>query len=104
MERSAAAAPPQFTAANTPSARVAEIHLSKFGPNGRPTAEVFVAEGTPLKAITNVQQAIYRDLLTRVGLKACEGCRSGLDILIRERFQDVLRVNVESGQFEAGPR
>jgi len=76
----------------------AEIHLSTKGPNGGPTAEIFLAEGTTFKGLQVVQQAIYRDLLTAVGLKACEGCRSGLDIIIRERFVDVVRVNVDTGQ------
>ena len=88
----------EFSQAERPSPGVAEIHLTKHGPNGGPLAEVFVAEGTSLKDIHTVEQSIFRELLPRLGLKACEGCRSGLDLRIRERFMDVIRVNVETGK------
>ena len=33
-------------------------------------------------------------ILSAAGLRACGGCKSGLDILIRDRFQEVIQVEV----------
>lgn len=35
-----------------------------------------------------------KELMQKLGLKACTGCKSGLDILIRTRFDRVLKVDI----------
>jgi len=80
----------------------AEIQLSKVGPNGRPIAEIHVNDGTSFDAIVRAQKVLYRDLLPKIGLKAHEGCFSGVDLLIRRRFDDVTRVDLEHGTIVHG--
>ena len=74
--------------------RMAEIRISKTGPNGRPVAEILVDKNTNVAALGGVLQSVTRnkDLLRKVGLKACGGCKSGFDINIRDRFQEVMEV------------
>jgi hypothetical protein len=82
------------------SSKVADIVLTRKGLNGGPAAEIFVEEGTTLKEIQAAQQLIYSKLIKKVGLKVCEGCRSGLDILIRDRLRDVVRVDLQTGEIQ----
>ena len=82
----------------TLSPQVADVQLTRSGPNGRPVAELLVADGTPLEGLVLAQKVIFRDLLTKVGLKACEGCRSGLDLIIRQRYDDVTRIDLKGGK------
>jgi hypothetical protein len=69
-----------------------EIRLAKKGPNGRPYAEVLVPPKTSLEQLIKAQKTLYTDGLKAVGLRACPGCYSGLDFLIREQFERVIQV------------
>jgi len=69
-----------------------EIRLTKSGPNGRPYAEVLVPAKTSLDLLIQAQKTLYTDGLKAVGLRACPGCYSGLDFLIRQEFEKVIRV------------
>lgn len=69
-----------------------EIRLAKKGPNGRPYAEVLVPAKTSLEQLIRAQKTLYTDGLKAVGLRACPGCYSGLDFLIREQFEKVIQV------------
>ena len=74
----------------------ADVQIVKQGPNGRPAIEVYVDAKTPLDELsTAVIRNITRnaDLLKKVGLRACPACISGLDIWIRHRFDQVVKVN-----------
>jgi hypothetical protein len=75
-----------------------DISLTKVGPSGRPQAEVLVAPSTPVDQIAGlVRKHVTRntDLLRKVGLRACGACLSGLDIWIRHRFDEVIRVDLK---------
>ena len=75
----------------------AEIRLKKKGPNGIPLAEVLVDNGVSAPQLDSIIQRFTRDkdLLRKLGLKACPACKSGLDINIRDRFEHVLQVEVQ---------
>ncbi|MCY1082859.1 hypothetical protein [Archangium lansingense] len=76
----------------------ANIQLTKAGPNGRPVAEILIDDNTSLEKIVDLQKHIFesRDLLKKVGLRGCLSCMSGLDIIIRRRFDHVIQVDLES--------
>ena len=75
----------------------AEIRLKKNGPNGVPLAEILVDSNVSAPQLSSIIQKVTRnkDLLRKIGLKACSACRSGLDINIRERFEEVLQVDLK---------
>jgi hypothetical protein len=76
----------------------ANIQLTKNGPNGRPMAEILVDDNTPLEKLVDLQKHIFQssDLLKKVGLRGCGSCNSGLDIIIRRRFDHVIQVDLET--------
>lgn len=75
-------------------ARSASVLVSKAGATGRPVAEVYVTPGTSLGDLGKVMEKVYGDKLIAkaAGLKFCPGCYSGLDILIKEKFQQQIEV------------
>jgi hypothetical protein len=64
--------------------------------NGSPQAHVFIAEGAKIGEVQAAVAGLYRDKLAlkSVGLRFCEGCKSGLDIFIRTRFESQIEVPV----------
>ena len=74
----------------------AEVRVSRIGPSGRPQAQVIVDSdvsaahlGTLLhKVVTNEK------VFNAAGLKVCGGCKSGLDLNIIDRFQDVIQFEI----------
>jgi hypothetical protein len=68
------------------------VQLSKNG--GAPQAVVFVNEKSTLAELQGSLAALYKDknALKAVGLRFCDGCKSGLDILIRTRFETQIDV------------
>jgi hypothetical protein len=62
------------------------VQLSKN--NGAPQAVMYVGPKATLGELQGALAGLYKDktALKAVGLKFCEGCKSGLDILIRTRF------------------
>ncbi len=75
----------------------ADIKISKVGSDGPPTLEVLVSENLPINQVTSaLQKNVTRnvDLRRRFGLGACTACISGFDISIRQRFEEVLKVNL----------
>jgi hypothetical protein len=75
-------------------ANYAEVRVTKSGPGGRPYAEVLVDGNVNTDKLGKIVQGVTRnkDLLRKLGLKACAGCKSGFDINIRDRFEEVMRV------------
>lgn len=72
----------------------ATFHLTKAGPNGRPTVDVsIVGAGDLAGAAGAVTKNIMAnaDIMKKLGLKACPACISGADIWIRHRFDDVIQ-------------
>jgi hypothetical protein len=78
------------------STNFAEIRVKKSGPNGVPLAEVLVGNNVSATQLAAIIQRVTRDkdLLKKVGLKACPACKSGFDINIRERFEHILQVDM----------
>lgn len=76
----------------------ASIRVSKVGCcGGRPSAEVDVADGLSLDDVNKLLQVnVTRnvDLAKKLGLKACAGCISGFDILIRQNYDIDMKVTV----------
>ncbi len=69
-----------------------EIRLTKTGPSGRPYAEILVPKKASLDQLIAAQKTLYTDGLKAIGLRACDGCKSGLDFLIRDQFEELIRV------------
>ncbi len=73
----------------------ATILVNKLGRNGRPAAVVMIDPGVGTDAVAGlVQKHLTRnkDLLKKLGLKACLACISGMDIDIRQRYDIDMRV------------
>ena len=73
----------------------ATIVINKVGCYGRPSATVLVDPGLATDAVAGlVQKQLTRnkDMLKKLGLKACLACISGMDIDIRQRYDFDMRV------------
>jgi hypothetical protein len=68
------------------------VQLSKN--SGAPQAVVYVGEKATLAELQGALAGLYKDktALKAVGLRFCDGCKSGLDILIRTRFEKQIDV------------
>jgi len=68
------------------------VQLSKNG--GAPQAVVYVDEKSTLAELQGALAGLYKDktALKAVGLRFCDGCKSGLDILIRTRYEKQIDV------------
>lgn len=77
-----------------------EVRLQKKGPNGIPSAEVLLPKELPLEKLAELQKVIVRDFRDRLGLGACPACRSGLDLNIRRRFDDVITKRLDAKTFQ----
>lgn len=74
--------------------RTAEIRMSKDGP--RPVVELTVPFGTKLAETMKLHELLSRDVISKLSPRGCEACNSGVDILIRERFENVLFVDLDT--------
>lgn len=65
----------------------------------RPIVEVQVPSGTSLETSRKLESMVYEKIAPEIlRLGPCSNCRSGLDLFIKERFEDVMRVDLESFQ------
>ena len=73
---------------------VAQVRVSKFGPAGRPFAEVHVNSSISAQQLGAVLQNVTTNekVLKAAGLRACGGCKSGLDLNILDNYQDIIEV------------
>lgn len=72
------------------------VHQSE---GSRPVVEVQVPAGTTLDVSRKLEDLVYQKIapdMLRLG--PCPNCRSGLDLFIKERFDQVIRVDL--GTFE----
>ncbi len=77
-------------------AREAQIFIHQ-GKGVRPIVEVQVPAGTTLDVSRKIEDMVYQRIAPEMlQLGPCPNCRSGLDLFIKERFEDVLRVDLES--------
>ena len=60
---------------------------------GRPAVEIAFEPGTPLDDILSAQKSIFNDkkLAKAIGLKFCGGCYSGLDLIIKQKFETIVQ-------------
>jgi hypothetical protein len=79
------------------STRNAEIRMTKQG--ARPMVELTVPFGTKLAETTKLHDFLTTDVISKLSPRGCETCTSGVDILIRERFEDVLFVDLDTMKF-----
>ena len=68
------------------------VQFSKI--SGAPQAVLYVGETSTLAELQGALAGLYKDktALKAVGLRFCGGCKSGLDLLIRPRFETQIDV------------
>lgn len=71
------------------------VRVSKSGPDGKPTALVIVPHNISAADLGNVVQKVSTNekILSLGGLRACTGCKSGLDLTIVDQ-QELVEVAV----------
>ncbi len=74
-----------------------EVRVAKKSVTGNPHAEILVDGKISASQLGTLIQNVTtnKSVLTAAGLRACGGCKSGLDINIRDRFQEVVNVQLE---------
>lgn len=69
-----------------PPTRTAQITLGKDPDTGKPVATIYTPGDVTLADIGVLQSKLFSDVFAKngkaLGLKFCEGCRSGLDRLL----------------------
>ena len=64
---------------------------------GQARVEIEVPSGTTLEASQKLEALIYAEIAPEIlNIAACSNCRSGLDVIVRERFEDIVRVDLGS--------
>ncbi len=60
---------------------------------GKPAVEISFDAGTKLDEILEAQRTIFNDkrLAKAIGFKFCGGCYSGLDLNIKQKFEQVIQ-------------
>jgi hypothetical protein len=76
--------------------RLAEIQYSQEG--SRPVVELVVPHGTRLLDVLKAQETISRELLPKISPRGCQACISGSHFTIRERLENVVQVDLDSGK------
>jgi hypothetical protein len=79
-----------------PQKHTAEVQISREG--AMPVVEVSVPHGTRLVDLVKLNDLISREINPKVSPRGCGPCLSGLDFRIRERFEEVIRVDLEAMQ------
>ena len=78
--------------------RQAEIFVHK-AEGARPYVELQVPAGTSLEVSRKLESLIFEKIAPEMlRLGPCPNCRSGIDFYIKERFEDVVRVDLETFQ------
>jgi hypothetical protein len=75
--------------------RVAELQYGKV--DGTNRLELVVPSGTKLKDLARLEEVIFKDIVARLP-RGCQACLSGEPLFIRERLENVIRVDLESGK------
>ena len=72
----------------------AEIFISREG--AMPVVELVIPHGTKLTELMKLQELISSEINPKISPRGCQTCLSGLDFRIRERFEDVIRVDLDA--------
>ena len=66
------------------------ISATKAGRIGKPAVEIAFDAGTKLDDILDAQRRVFADkkLAKAIGLKFCAGCYSGLDLDIKQKYEN----------------
>jgi len=66
------------------------VTATKSGRAGRPAVEIAFDAGKKLDDILDAQRRVFADkkLAKAIGLKFCGGCYSGLDLDIRQKYEN----------------
>ena len=70
----------------------AEIYFSKQG--DVPTVEVLVPHGTTFAQVAALHDVISKEAIARISPRGCAQCTSGVHLLIREKMEEVIRVEL----------
>jgi hypothetical protein len=74
-----------------------DIGIQKAGINGRPRINVMIDSDVSFEKLSaRLQTDVTRntDLRKKLGLAACLACTSGMDLNIRHRFDEVMRIDL----------
>lgn len=78
--------------------RVAELGYSReYG-----KLELVVPYGTKVAQLAKLREILFTDIVARLP-RGCTACISGESLLIRERLEHVLRVDLDSMKILTGP-
>jgi len=75
---------------------VAEIHYTTE--TRIPTIELIVPHGTRLADVVRSLETVSSEIISRISPRGCQTCTSGTHLVIRERFENVVRVNLADGR------
>ena len=66
------------------------ISATKAGRFGKPAVEIAFDPGTKLDEILAAQKKVFADkkLARAIGFKFCDGCYSGLDLDIKQKYEN----------------
>ena len=69
------------------------ITATKSGRLKGPAVEIAFDPGTSLDEILAAQKRVFgdKDLASKIGLRFCGGCYSGLDLVIKEKFETIVQ-------------
>jgi hypothetical protein len=69
------------------------ISATKSGRSGRPAVDIIFDAGTKLDDILAAQRRVFEDkaLAKKIGFKFCGGCYSGLDLDIKQKFENIVQ-------------
>jgi hypothetical protein len=70
----------------------AEIYYSSK--DGTPTVEVLVPHGTTFAQVAALHEVISRQAISKVSPRGCAQCTSGSHLTIREKLEEVIRVDL----------
>jgi hypothetical protein len=74
--------------------RLADIAV-KDDRNGT-RVSVTVPSGTTLAEALKLHEVLSSDVLSKVSPRGCQPCLSGVDLNIRERWEEIIQVDLES--------
>jgi hypothetical protein len=77
---------------------VAEVVFTKTGPSGRPLVEISTPAGTRLVDLLKSLEYVATEILPKLSPVGCAPCTSGVDLHIREQFEEIVRVDIAAGR------